>query len=162
MELLDNPVELSTGYPQPNHRFLMSLTSRRYLGFFVWGVSSTWYPRLRSLTVKSYPQADDWKDEERVLCKNCSNLESRIQQWNFKAEEFEKFRRVNERPGQWMFESVLVKNGWAKVSFSQDFCTKTDNLCIPEKVLHHCHMYADGSPASASDSVESPAWWELT
>ena len=112
--------------------------------------------------MKSYPQADGWKDEERVLCKNCSNLESRIQQWNFKAEEFEKFRRVNERPGQWMFNEVLVKNGWAKVSFSQDFCTKTDLHCIPEKVLHHCHMFSDGSSASASDSVESPAWWELT
>ena len=112
--------------------------------------------------MKSYPQADDWKDEERVLCKNCSNLESRIQQWNFKAEEFEKFRRVNDKAGQWMFEAVLVKNGWAKVSFSQDFCTKTDNLCIPEKVLHHCHMFSDETPTSASDSVESPAWWELT
>ena len=162
MELLDNPVELSTGYPQPNHRFLMSLTSRGYRGFFLWGVSSTWYPRLRSLTVKSYPQADDWKDDDRVLCKNCSNLESRIQQWNFRAEDFEKFRRVNEQAGQWMFSEVLVKNGWAKVSFSQDFCTKTDLHCIPEKVLHHCHMFSDGSPASASDSVESAAWWELT
>lgn len=162
MELLDNHVELSTCYQQPNHRFLMSLTSRSDLGFFLWGCPFDLVTPTRSLTVKSYPQADDWKDEERVLCKNCSNLESRGQQWNFRAEDFEKFRRLNEKPAQWMFEAVLVKNGWAKVSFSQDFCTKTDLHCIPEKVLHHCHMFSDGSPASASDSVESPAWWELT
>ena len=111
--------------------------------------------------MKSYPQADDWKDEERVLCKNCSNLESRIQQWNFKAEEFEKFRRVNERPGQWMFESVLVKNGWAKVSFSQDFCTKTDLPCIPD-VLHRCHLFMDRDAAKPAESVESAEWWQLT
>ena len=110
----------------------------------------------------TYSRDECWSDEERVLCKNCANLESRGQQWNFKAEEFEKFRRVNDKAGQWMFEAVLVKNGWAKVSFSQDFCTKTGLPCIPDKVLHHCHMFSDGTPASASDSVESPAWWELT
>jgi hypothetical protein len=114
------------------------------------------------LTVKSYPQADDWEDEQRVLCKNCLNLESRIQHWNFTAENFEKMRRLNEKPGQWMFNAVLVKNGWAKVSFSQDFCKKTDLPCIPEKVLHHCSMFSDEHPASAGDSIESPAWWQLT
>jgi len=139
----------------------MSLTSRRYLGFFLWGVSPTWYPRLRGLTVKSYPQVGDWKDDERVLCKKCANLESRIQRWNFTADEFEKFRRINEKPGQWMFSSVLVKNGWAKVSFSQDFCTKTDLHCIPD-VPHHCHMFVDQDAAKPAESVESPAWWELT
>ncbi len=112
--------------------------------------------------MKSYPQADEWKDEERVLCKNCANLESRGQQWNFKAEDFEKFRRVNDKASQWMFEAVLVKNGWAKVSFSQDFCTKTDQHCIPEKVLHHCHMFSDGLTAKHAESVESAEWWELT
>lgn len=162
MELLDNPVELSTGYPQPNHRFLMSLTSRSDLGFFLWGCPFDLVTPTRSLTVSTYSKDKCWSDDERVLCKNCANLESRGQQWNFTAEDFEKFRRVNDKAGQWMFSAVLVKNGWAKVSFSQDFCTKTDMPCIPEKVLHHCHMFSDGSPASASDSVESPAWWELT
>jgi hypothetical protein len=111
--------------------------------------------------VKSYPQADEWKDETRVLCKNCANLESRGQQWNFKAEEFEKFRRVNDKAGQWMFSAVLVKNGWAKVLFSQDFCTKTDLHCILD-VPHHCHMFVDRDAAKPAESVESPAWWELT
>lgn len=110
----------------------------------------------------TYSRDECWSEDERVLCKNCANLESRGQQWNFRAEDFEKFRRLNEKPAQWMFEAALVKNGWAKVSFSQDFCAKTDLHCIPEKVLHHCHMFSDGSPASASDSVELPAWWELT
>jgi hypothetical protein len=108
--------------------------------------------------VKSYPHADGWSDDDRVLCKKCGNLESRIQRWNFTAEDFEKMRRLNEKPAQWMFESVLVKNGWAKVSFSQDFCTKTDLPCIPDKVLHHCHLYSNAKTAEVS--VESPAWWQ--
>ena len=112
--------------------------------------------------MKSYPQADGWSDDDRVLCEKCGNRESRIQRWNFTAEDFEKFRRLNEKPAQWMFHEAEAKNGWVRVLFNQDFCTKTDNLCIPEKVLHHCHMFSDETPASASDSVESPAWWELT
>ena len=159
--LLDNPVELSTGYPQPNHRFLRSLTSRGYRGFFPWGVSSTWYPRLRSLTVKSYPQADGWSDDDRVLCKKCGNLESRIQRWNFTAEDFEKFRRVNEKPAQWMFHGAEAKRGWVRIEFSQDFCTKTDLPCILD-VPHRCHLFVDRDAAKPAESVESPAWWELT
>jgi len=162
MELLDNPVELSTGYPQPNHRFLRSLTSRGYRGFFPWGVSSTWYPRLVGLTVESYPQAGDWSDEARVLCEKCGNSESRIQRWNFTAEDFEKFRRLNEKPAQWMFHGAEAKGGWVRVSFRQDFCTKTDLHCIPEKVLHHCHMFVDRDAATPAESVESTPWWELT
>ena len=161
MELLDNPVELSTGYPQPNHRFLMSLTSRGYRGFFLWGVSSTWYPRLRSLTVKSYPQADGWSDDDRVWCKKCANRESRIQRWNFTAEDFEKFRRLNEKPAQWMFHEAEAKNGWVRVLFNQDFCTKTDLHCILD-VPHRCHLFVDQDAAKPAESVESPAWWELT
>jgi hypothetical protein len=161
MELWDNPVELSTGYPQPNHRFLMSLTSRSDLGFFLWGCPFDLVTPTRSLTVKSYPHADGWSDDDRVLCKKCGNLESRIQRWNFTAEDFEKMRRLNEKPAQWMFESVLVKNGWAKVSFSQDFCTKTDLPCIPD-VPHRCHLFIDRDAAKPAESVESAAWWELT
>ena len=161
MELLDNPVELSTGYPQPNQRFLRSLTSRGYRGFFPWGVSSTWYPRLRSLTVKSYPQADGWSDDDRVWCKKCANRESRIQRWNFTAEDFEKFRRLNEKPAQWMFHEAEAKNGWVRVLFNQDFCTKTDLHCILD-VPHRCHLFVDQDAAKPAESVESPAWWELT
>ena len=157
----DNHVELSTCYPQPNQRFLRSLTSRGYRGFFPWGVSSTWYPRLRSLTVKSYPQADGWSDDDRVWCKKCANRESRGQQWNFKAEEFEKFRRLNEKPAQWMFHEAEAKNGWVRVSFNQDFCTKTDLHCILD-VPHRCHLFVDQDAAKPAESVESPAWWELT
>jgi hypothetical protein len=74
--------------------------------------------------VKSYPQADEWKDDDRVLCKNCSNLESRGQQWNFRAEDFEKFRRLNEKPAQWMFEAALVKNGWPRFRSVRTFVQK--------------------------------------
>tara|TARA_R110000868_G_scaffold217468_1_gene467584 strand:+ start:1273 stop:1695 length:423 start_codon:yes stop_codon:yes gene_type:complete len=140
----------------------MRLTSRRDLGFFVKGCPFDLVTPTRSLTVKSYPQADEWKDDDRVLCKKCANRESRGQHWNFTAEDFEKFRRLNDKAGQWMFTAVLVKNGWAKVSFSQDFCTKLDLPCIADGVLHHCDQFSDGSSANASDSVESPAWWELT
>jgi len=80
--------------------------------------------------VKSYPQADGWSDDDRVLCKKCGNLESRIQRWNFTAEDFEKFRRINEKPAQWMFHEAEAKNGWVRVSFSQDFCTKTDTCAF--------------------------------
>ena len=139
----------------------MSLTSRSDLGFFVKGCPFDLVTPTRSLTVKSYPQADEWKDDDRVLCKKCANRESRGQQWNFKAEDFEKFRRINEQAGQWMFNEVLVKNGWAKVSFSQDFCTKSDLPCIPD-VPHRCHLFVDQDAAKPAESVESPAWWELT
>lgn len=111
--------------------------------------------------MKSYPHADGWSDDDRVLCKKCGNLESRIQRWNFTAEDFEKMRRLNEKPAQWMFESVLVKNGWAKVSFSQDFCTKTDLHCIPD-VPHRCHLFIDRDAAKPAESVESAEWWQLT
>ena len=157
----DNHVELSTCYPQPNQRFLRSLTSRGYRGFFPWGVSSTWYPRLRSLTVKSYPQADGWSDDDRVWCKKCANRESRIQRWNFTAEDFEKMRRLNEKPAQWMFHEAEAKNGWVRVLFNQDFCTKTDLHCILD-VPHRCHLFVDQDAAKPAESVESAAWWELT
>ena len=114
------------------------------------------------LTVESYPQAGDWSDEARVLCEKCGNSESRIQRWNFTAEDFEKFRRLNEKPAQWMFHGAEAKGGWVRVSFRQDFCTKTDLHCIPEKVLHHCHMFVDRDAATPAESVESTAWWELT
>ena len=112
--------------------------------------------------MKSYPQADGWSDDDRVWCKKCANRESRIQRWNFKAEDFEKFRRLNEKPAQWMFHGAEAKGGWVRVSFRQDFCTKTDLHCIPEKVLHHCHMFVDRDAATPAESVESTAWWELT
>ena len=114
------------------------------------------------LTVKSYPQAGDWSDEARVLCEKCGNSESRIQRWNFTAEDFEKFRRLNEKPAQWMFHGAETKGGWVRVSFRQDFCAKTDLHCIPEKVLHHCHMCVDRDAATPAESVESTPWWELT
>ena len=139
----------------------MSLTSRRDLGFFVKGCPFDLVTSTRSLTVKSYPQADDWKDDDRVWCKRCGNRESRGQQWSFTADDFEKFRRINDKAGQWMFSAVLVKNGWAKVSFSQDFCTKTDLHCILD-VPHRCHMFVDQDAVKPAKSVESPAWWELT
>ena len=114
------------------------------------------------LTVKSYPQAEVLQMEQRKLCEKCGNSESRIQRWNFTADDFEKFRRLNEKPGQWMFHGAEAKGGWVRVSFRQDFCTKTDMHCIPEKVLHHCHMFVDRDAATPAESVESTPWWELT
>jgi len=120
------------------------------------------------LTVKSYPQANDWCDDDRVLCEKCANSESRILRWNFTADDFEKFRRLNEKAGQWMFHGAEAKGGWVRISFRQDFCVKTDLNCIPEKVLHRCEGFvdkdkpADGGAATPAESVESKAWWELT
>jgi hypothetical protein len=111
--------------------------------------------------VKSYPQADGWLDDDRVLCKKCGNRESRIQRWNFTAEDFEKFRRINEKPAQWMFHEAEAKNGWVRVSFSQDFCTKTDLHCILN-VPHRCHLFVDQDAAKPAESVESAEWWQLT
>jgi hypothetical protein len=60
-----------------------------------------------------------------------------------------------------MFHEAEAKNGWVRVSFDMDFCTKTDLPCILG-VPHRCHLFVDLDAAKPTESVESAEWWQLT
>lgn len=111
---------------------------------------------------KSYPQADGAADEPRVLCECCEMVQPEQRVWNFTAETFEKFRRINEQPGHWMFKQVKIRNGWARVEFSEDMCSATQLPCMPSGVRHHCNHYRPARPAADGDQADQDGIWATT
>ena len=73
-----------------------------------------------------------------------------------------------------MFKQVKIRNGWARVEFSEDMCSATQLPCMPSGVRHHCNHYRPAEPraeadkdgiwatttAATKETVKSDAWWE--
>lgn len=106
----------------------------------------------------SYPQASDWVDDDRVLCKNCAKAVNVDCKQSMPADQMEKHRKVNAKPLQWMFDVAKIRNGWATVTWKQWQCEATGMSTQPFDLKHRCHLYSKA--IDQPSSVKSDAWWQ--
>lgn len=114
--------------------------------------------------VDSYPQArssidDDrqWIDDDRITCNQCQHMAQAVQTINMQAQDFDRIRRANHPANQWMFDSVKIKNGWARVEYIGWQCNGGQPSYIPVDVKHRCHFYKSKQNAV---EVNVKEWWE--
>ena len=113
---------------------------------------------LNSKLSTGYPQAENWVEDDRVLCSNCANAVNVECKQSMPAEQMEKHRKVNAVPLQWMFDVAKVRNGWATVTWREWQCQATGMSTQPFDLKHRCHLYSKASEQPSS--VESDAWWQ--
>ena len=101
---------------------------------------------------------DDFDD--RVLCEWCQRCGEKEMRQSWTADDFEKFRKVNHPAFNWMWDSVKIRNGWARVEWMQRTCEATDLPAIPKGMRHRCHMFVQVGSKANDAVVESTAWWE--
>ena len=84
--------------------------------------------------------------DDRVKCDECACKVTSAALMRFPADQFERIRKNNLKPTQWMFGVARIRNGWVTVPYQQTSCsaTKLDVLPIP----HRCHLY---KPKGAPD-----------
>jgi hypothetical protein len=107
------------------------------------------------------PDGDDFDD--RVLCEWCQQCAEKEMSQSWKADDFEKFRKVNHPAFNWMWDSVKIRNGWARVEWVQRTCEATDLPAMPKDTRHRCHLFADimDAPVTKIGDREGGAeWWE--
>lgn len=114
--------------------------------------------------VNSYPQAgswidDDstWIDDDRITCNQCQHMAQAVQTINMQAQDFDRIRRANHPANQWMFDSVKIRNGWARVEYIGWQCNGCQPSYIPVDVKHRCHCY---KPKQNAVEVNVKEWWE--
>ena len=113
---------------------------------------------LNSKLSTGYPQAENWVEDDRVLCSNCANAVNVDCKQSMPAEQMEKHRKVNAVPLQWMFTNAKVRNGWATVTWREWQCQATGGATQPFDLKHRCHLYSKA--IDKPSSVESDAWWQ--
>ena len=107
--------------------------------------------------VDSYPQAGSWIDDDRITCNQCQHMAQAVQTINMQAQDFDRIRRANHPANQWMFDSVKIKNGWARVEYIGWQCNGGQPSYIPVDVKHRCHCY---KPKQNAVEVNVKEWWE--
>jgi hypothetical protein len=104
---------------------------------------------------------ENWVDDDRGTCKTCVDRTCQKQQYNFPADVFEKISKVNHPANRWMFDIVVVRNGWAKVEYEQDWCSATNMPCLPLELKHRCDFYKEvGTETTTGDRDGGAQWWE--
>jgi len=102
--------------------------------------------------------------DDRVLCEWCQQCAERDMNQSWKADDFEKFRKVNHPAFSWMWDSVKIRNGWARVEWVQRTCEATDLPAMPKGMPHRCHLFEDimDRPAvsQVGDREGGAGWWE--
>jgi hypothetical protein len=104
---------------------------------------------------------ENWVDDDRGCCKTCVEGTRQKQQYNFPADVFEKIRKVNHPANRWMFDIVVIRNGWARVEWEQDWCSATNMPCLPLELKHRCDFYKQvGTETTTGDRDGGAQWWE--
>jgi hypothetical protein len=101
--------------------------------------------------------------DDRVLCEWCQQCSEKEMSQSWKSDDFEKFRKVNHPAFSWMWDSVKIYNGWARVEWMQRTCDATDLPAIQKGMRHRCHLFADIMDAPVTkvgDREGGAAWWE--
>ena len=103
----------------------------------------------------------EWVDDDRNECKTCVDRTSKKMAHRMPADVFEKVRKVNHPANRWMFDVVVIRNGWATAGFEQETCGATGLPCLPLEMKHRCdHYRAVGTEATVGDREGGAAWWE--
>ena len=100
---------------------------------------------LNSKLSTGYPQAENWVEDDRVLCSNCANAVNVECKQSMPAEQMEKH------------DVAKVRNGWATVTWREWQCQATGMSTQPFDLKHRCHLYSKA--IDKPSSVESDAWW---
>ena len=101
--------------------------------------------------------------DDRVLCDWCQQCTEKEMSQSWKSDDFEKFRKVNHPAFNWMWDSVKIRNGWARVEWMQRTCEATELPAMPKDTRHRCHLFADIMDAPVTkvgDREGGAAWWE--
>ena len=101
--------------------------------------------------------------DDRVLCEWCQQCSEKEVSQSWRSDDFEKFRKVNHPAFSWMWDSVKIYNGWARVEWMQRTCDATDLPAIQKGMRHRCHLFADIMDAPVTkvgDREGGAAWWE--
>lgn len=121
--------------------------------------------------VNSYPQGwsfidddstwidDDrqWIDDDRITCNQCQHMAQAVQMINMPAQDFDRIRRENHPANQWMFDSVKIRNGWARIEYIGWQCNGGQPSYIPVDVKHRCHFFKMKGGMVEFNVKE---WWE--
>ena len=101
-----------------------------------------------------YPQSEEWVEDDRVLCQNCSNAVKQRQRISMTTDQFEKLRKNNHTASHWMFEEVKIKDNWATVLWDEQQCSQTSLATFPVNIKHRCTMFQ-----TKPSAVEFAEWW---